>query len=160
MPNLFVRNLRAEQPQAPANRDQVRWLPWDPFRQMVPFLTSEDQPQHFLPDFDVRETPEDFVFRADVPGFNEQDLEITMIGNRLTIIGKREPDPENAADIHYVRERVYGGFSRAFTMPEGTDCSDTIRAELARGVLTLSLPKRPEVQPRKIPVQVSETPTS
>jgi HSP20 family protein len=133
---------------------------WDPFRQMAPFLTVEDQPARYTPDFEIKETKDGFVFKADVPGIKEKDLEITMTGNRLTISGKREAEKEESTDTYFARECSYGGFTRAFTLPEGTDGSNEIRAELNQGVLTLFLPKKPELQPRRIEVKVSDKPKS
>jgi HSP20 family protein len=123
-------------------------------------LNGEEQPAHFTPDFEIKETKEGFVFKADVPGVKEKDIEITMTGNRLTISGKREADSEENTDIYYARECSYGGFTRAFTLPEGTDDSSHIRAELNQGVLVLLLPKRPEQQPRRIEVKVADKPKS
>jgi len=125
---------------------------------MAPFLTGEEQPGRLTPTFEVRETKEGFVFKADVPGIKEKDLEITMTGNRLTISGKREAEKAENTDIFYARECSYGGFTRAFTLPEGTDGNNQIRAELNQGVLTLFLPKRPEQQPRRIEVRVTDKP--
>jgi HSP20 family protein len=132
---------------------------WDPFRQMAPFLTGEEQPVRFTPDFEVKETKDGFVFKADVPGIKEKDIEISMTGNRLTISGVREADDEVNADIYYARECSYGGFTRAFTLPEGID-DKHIRAELNQGVLMLLLPKKPEQQPRRIEVKVTDKPES
>jgi HSP20 family protein len=70
----------------------------------------------FVPDFEVKETKEGFVFKADVPGIKEKDLEITMTGNRLTISGKREAEMEERSDTYYACERSYGSFTRAFTL--------------------------------------------
>jgi HSP20 family protein len=133
---------------------------WDPFRQMAPFLTGAEQPAHLTPDFEIKETQDGFVFKADVPGIKEKDIEITMTGNRLTISGKREADEEENTDIYYARECSYGGFTRAFTLPEGTDANNEMRAELNQGVLMLFLPKRPEQKPRRIEVKVSDKPKS
>ena len=81
-----------------------------------------------------------------------------MTGNRLTISGKREAEKEESSDTYFARECSYGGFTRAFTLPEGTDSSNEIRADLNQGVLTLFLPKRPELQPRRIEVKVADKP--
>jgi HSP20 family protein len=126
---------------------------------MAPFW-SEEQPARFAPDFEVKETKEGFVFKADVPGVREKDLEITMTGNRLTITGKREAEMAERTDTYYACERSYGSFTRAFTLPEGTDAGDRIRAELNQGVLTLLLPKKPELQPRRIELKVTDEPQS
>jgi len=125
---------------------------------MSPFWPAEEQPVRFTPDFEVKETKEGFVFKADLPGVKEKDLEITMTGNRLTISGKREADMEEKADTYYACECSYGSFTRAFTLPEGTDGDNHSRAELKEGVLTLLLPKKLEQQPRRIEVKVTDKP--
>jgi HSP20 family protein len=153
MTSLVVRRSGGEPPRIAAEGEPY-WMHWDPFRQMAPFLTPEEQPVRLTPDFEIKETKEGFVFKADVPGIKEKDLEITMTGNRLTISGKREPEKEEQSDFYYARECRYGSFTRAFTLPEGTEGNNKIRAELNQGVLTLHLPKSPELQPRRIEVKV------
>jgi HSP20 family protein len=127
---------------------------------MAPYLTGEEQQARLAPDFEIKETKEGFVFKADVPGIKEKDLEITMTGNRLSISGKREAEKEDSSDSYYARECSYGSFTRVFTLPEGTDGNEDIHAELSQGVLTLHLPKRPELQPKRIEVKVGDKPKS
>ena len=118
---------------------------WDPFRQMS--LPSMD----FVPDVDVKETPTDYVFRADLPGIKEKDVEISLVGTRLTVSGKREEEKKEETATYYACERSYGSFTRSFTLPEGCDTKHVV-AEMKDGVLTLTLPKKPEVQPKKIAI--------
>jgi len=158
MSNVVVRKNGGALPRVPTEGEPLRWVHWDPFRQMAPFLTGEELPMRIAPDFEIRETKEGFVFKADVPGIKEKDLEITMTGNRLTISGKREAVKEENSDIYYARECVYGGFTRAFTLPEGTNGNNGVHAELDEGVLTLFLPKAPEQQPKRIEVKVADKP--
>ena len=158
MSNLIVRTNGGALPRMPTVGEPFHWMPWDPFRRMAPALAREEEPTRFTPDFEIKETLEGFVFKADVPGIDEKDLEITMTGNRLTVSGKREAETEQNTDVYYVRECSYGGFTRAFTLPEGTDGNNQIRAELNHGVLTLLLPKKPELQPRRIEVKVGSEP--
>jgi HSP20 family protein len=128
-----------------AARDLLRW---DPFREMAPFgLTNEGAV--FSPAFEVKETKDSYLFKADMPGVKEQDLDITRTGNRLTVSGKRDAEKEEKAETYYTYERTYGTFTRAFTLPEGID-GDHIHADLKDGVLTLVVPKTPEAQPKKI----------
>jgi HSP20 family protein len=135
-----------------AMRDLFRW---DPFREMVPVWTPEESAGEFMPSFEVKETKEAFVFKADVPGVKESDIEVTLAGNRLAISGKREAEKQDKTDTYFTYERSYGSFTRAFTLPEGVE-GERVRAELKDGVLTLLVPKRPEVQPKKISVKVAE----
>lgn len=124
-------------------RDLLRW---DPFREMSPMAIG------FVPNVDVKETPKELIFKADVPGMKEQDIEIQLTGNRLTIQGKREEEKKTEKDTYYALERAYGSFTRTFTLPEGMDL-DAVRADLAQGVLTVTVPKKAEVQPKRVNVQ-------
>lgn len=83
----------------------------------------------FAPKFDVRESADSYVFTADLPGIKEDDLDISVTGNRLTVSGRREEEKNQEDDRYYAIERSYGSFSRSFTLPEGYDL-DNIDAEL------------------------------
>jgi HSP20 family protein len=109
-------------------------------------------PEELLASFDVKESKDAFEFRADVPGVKESDIEITLTGNRLSISGKREAEKTDSNDTYYTYERSYGSFSRTFTLPYGAD-TEHIRTDLKEGVLTVVVPKRAEVQPKKIAVK-------
>ena len=87
-----------------------------------------------------------------MPGVRESDIEVLLTGNRLTISGKREQESEGRSDRYYTYERSYGTFSRSFTLPDGAD-GDSLRASLEGGVLEITVPKKPEVQPKKIDVK-------
>ena len=80
------------------------------------------------------------------------ELDVTVTGNRLTISGKREAEKREQTDTYYTYERSYGDFNRSFTLPDGVDMT-SVYADLKDGVLTLSIKKAPEAQPKKIPVQ-------
>jgi HSP20 family protein len=132
------------------------WLRWDPFGEMQPYMGQlEQRMPEMLAQFEVKETKEGYVFKADVPGVKDEDIDITLAGNRLTISGKRQAEKTEETDTFYAYERSYGAFSRSFTTPEGVDI-EHIRTELKAGVLTVVLPKRPEVQPRRIDVKSVE----
>jgi HSP20 family protein len=126
-------------------RDLMRW---DPFAE----LGTGRGEMGFAPSFEVKETKDGYQFRADLPGIREEDLDIALTGNRLTVSGKREEEKSDEDDRFYAYERGYGSFSRSFTLPEGVDV-DHAEANLSQGVLTVSVPKKPEVKPRKIEVK-------
>jgi HSP20 family protein len=74
---------------------------WDPFREMSPYMS---QPAAgFIPSFEVKETKDSYLFKADLPGVQESDLDITLTGNRLTVTGKREAEKQEQDDIHVLR---------------------------------------------------------
>jgi HSP20 family protein len=133
---------------------------WDPFQIMremlawdagTPSFTTPSRGVRFAPAFDVKETADAYVFKADLPGVKEADLDIQLTGNRLTISGRRESEERREGETWYAVERSSGGFTRSFTLPEGAD-GEHVSAELKEGVLLLTLPKKPEVQPRRIQV--------
>lgn len=105
----------------------------------------------FVPDFEIRETRDGIVLRADVPGVSPDDLEITVADDRLRISGKREINEEERGDTWYAAERAYGSFSRVFVLPPAVDASN-VQANVENGVLTIQLGKRAESQPRRIEV--------
>jgi len=131
---------------------------WDPFqlmREMMQWNPNRELTREgtaaitFVPDFDVKETKDAYVFHADLPGLKEEDLDISLLGNRLTIKGKREAEERKEGDTYYTYERSYGSFQRSFTLPESCDI-DHVNAELKHGVLTLTVPKAAVQQPKKI----------
>lgn len=129
-------------------RDLMRW---DPFREIEPIIPAIETPI-FSPQFDVKETKDAYMFKADIPGIREQDVEVTLTGTRLTVSGKREQEKEEKGETYYACERSYGAFTRSFTLPEGAD-AEHVKAELKDGVLTIVLAKKPELQPKKIDVK-------
>jgi len=124
------------------------FLRWDPLLDYGP-----GAPTAFMPSFDVKETPDAYQFRADLPGILEAELEISLEGSRLTVAGKREEEPVKEGERIHLSERSHGRFSRTFTLPEDVE-GEKVVAELRNGVLTLMVPKRPEVRPRKINVSL------
>ena len=95
---------------------------WDPFPEMFPRgrRGGEDR-LPFAPAFDVRETEDAYVFEADVPGFGQEDIDINLTGNRLTVSGRREAEEVDESDTVYCCERSYGSFTRSFTLPADVD---------------------------------------
>jgi len=123
-------------------------LGWDPFAEMLPSVTH-GWDNSFAPRFEVKETKDTYIFKADLPGVEERDLDIQLTGNRLTVNGKREAEAKDEGETYYAYERSYGTFSRSFTLPDSADI-EHVDADLNGGVLTISIGKRPEHQPRKI----------
>lgn len=133
-------------------------IAWDPFREMAPILPTlpiEERIAAFSPAFEVKETNDSFVFKADVPGVKQEDLDVTVTGDRLCVAGKREAEGEEKGDRFYSHERSYGSFTRAFTLPVGAD-PEHVHAELKEGVLSLVVPKKPGAQPKKIAIKAGE----
>jgi len=107
----------------------------------------------FAPAIDVSETTSAFIVEASVPGLTNDDLDIMVENNVLTIGGQiRKPENTNERAYHRV-ERRYGKFQRSITLPN-TVKVDAINASLSYGVLRLEIPKVDEVKPRRINVNV------
>lgn len=96
---------------------------------------------------------ESFVFRADVPGLSEADLQINVSGNTLTLRGERKIDVPEGYSAHR-RERSPYRFDKSYELPARVD-ADKASATLKHGVLTLTLPKAAEAQPRQIAVKAA-----
>jgi HSP20 family protein len=108
----------------------------------------------WIPHVDIREEAERFVVAADVPGVEPKDIEITADKGVLTVRGERSSQKNATADGYERVERATGTFLRRFTLPESAD-SEAIKATHVNGVLELSIPKRPQEQPRRIAVQAA-----
>ena len=115
---------------------------WDPF-------FGGRQVSAFVPAFEVKETNEAFILKADVPGVLESELDIAVHNNILTISGTRNAEERKEGDSFALYERQYGSFSRSFALPDTAD-GDRVEAKLENGVLTLAIWKKAEAKPRKI----------
>jgi HSP20 family protein len=105
------------------------------------------------PAVDVTEDPEKIVLQADLPGVSQKELEIQIDKDVLTLRGERKLERKTDKDGYHRFERVTGTFVRSFSLPPTVDV-EKIAAAVKDGVLTLTLPKRPEAQPRQIKVKV------
>ena len=127
-------------------------LRWDPFgSEYDAAAVWRQRGGGFAPSVDLRESAQAYIFQVDLPGVKEDDIEISVTGNRLTISGQREEERREDDERFHAYECSYGSFSRSFTLPEGTD-PDNVQAEMKGGVLRVTVPKRPEVQPRRIDI--------
>jgi HSP20 family protein len=110
----------------------------------------------WAPAVDVYETDQrEVVVKADVPGLKRDEIDLTFENHTLTLRGERRRD-EGVRDEAYHRvERVYGPFSRSFTLPATVDAA-RVRADYRDGVLTVTLPLREETRPRQIQVDATE----
>ncbi len=116
-------------------------------------LTSAD----FLPPVDILEDEHNITLQAEIPGVKEEDLNITLENNLLTIAGERKfKDEEKKENFHRI-ERRYGKFTRTFTLPAGVDFHNVV-ATFENGVLNVKLPKHEEFKPKQVKIGVNKTP--
>jgi HSP20 family protein len=97
------------------------------------------------PAVDIVEKDNAYEVTADVPGFDEENIEVGLQNGFLFIKGERKSEKEEKKKDYHLTEREFGSFERRFTLPEGVD-ADKIEASLKKGVLTVTLPKKPEAQ--------------
>ncbi len=107
--------------------------------------------RRWIPAMDLVETTDDFVLRADLPGLSENDVNIELEDNVLTISGHRKAEHEERKEGYYRVERASGTFSRSLTLPEGVD-PEKVSAEFDRGVLEVRIPKPEQRKPRKVTI--------
>lgn len=120
------------------------------FREMVPFGWREDG--EWTPTFDVSETEGHVHVKADLPGVDLKDLDITIDNNVLTVRGEKKQEKEDKTENYHRVERVYGSFCRSFVLPSEVKAED-IDAVYKDGVLKLTVPKKETSQRKKIEVK-------
>ena len=107
------------------------------------FSTEPYREAGWAPSLDISETETEFVVKADVPGVDPKELDISYEDDVLTIKGEKKEEHEEKKDNYHRIERSYGSFSRAIKLPPSAD-ADRIEAASKNGVLTLTIPKREE----------------
>ena len=115
----------------------------DPFNFFNDFFGTNNAPMELRTD--ISDKGDAFVLEADLPGFKKDDIKIDLENDRLTIKAERHSEHEDNRNGYVRRERHFGSFERSFDV-SGIDTSG-IRANYTDGVLTLTLPKRPEMVP-------------
>jgi HSP20 family protein len=118
---------------------------WDPFFSSRPASA-------FMPAFEVKETNDSFVLKADVPGVAEKDLDVAVHNGVLTVSGNRQSEERKEGEAYALYERQYGSFTRSFALPDMAD-GERIDAALNAGVLTLTIAKKAEAKPRRIEIK-------
>lgn len=106
----------------------------------------------WVPPVDVAETQEKILVRAEVPGMRQEDIAIEFSNGLLTIRGDRKLEKSEGMTWHRV-ERIYGNFSRSFTLPRTVD-PEKITASYREGILEIEVPKREEAKPKHIKIEV------
>jgi HSP20 family protein len=136
----------------------VRFDPWGMMRDLDRLFEEGGRSRYsdsgWMPRLDVFERDANLVIRAEVPGVDADDIDVTLEAGTLTITGSRsfEKDEEIQGGFH--RKEIFEGlFKRTVLLPEGTD-ADAVSASTKDGILEVTVPKKPEVLPRKVTVDV------
>lgn len=137
-----------------------RIVRWNPYREMAALERALDNGNGhndgrvWRPALDVIENDDAYVVRAALPGFKAEDIDVKVEDDLLTLTAQHAEEREEEGENYLLRERAEGVFRRAVRLPEGVNADET-NAEVADGILTLTLPKREEYKPRQIEVKVN-----
>jgi len=137
---------------------------WEPFRELDDIRSGFDRllerisPNLYgegmwLPAVDIKDTGENLVVKAEVPGFDKKDINISLTGDTITISGKMQEEKEEKKAQYLYKERVSGSFTRSFTLPVPVD-REKVKATCKDGVLEIILPKAEEAKTKEIKVNV------
>jgi HSP20 family protein len=140
---------------------------WDPFRDIITLrekmnrlfedaVTARGEEKDMIsstwtPSVDIYETENSLVLTAEVPGVDENNIEIKIEDNTLSLNGERIFEKETSEENYHRIERSYGSFYRSFTIPRNVD-QEKIKAEHDNGVLRITMPKKPESKPKTVKV--------
>ena len=107
----------------------------------------------FVPPVDVYEDDKQIVLKLEVPGVKLEHLDIQLENQRLTVKGERRFESEEKAENFHRIERRFGSFTRSFTLPQTVD-TESVKATSDAGVLTISLAKKAEAQPKQVKIAI------
>ena len=141
---------------------------YDPFRELVTLqdrvnslfegfsdVSGKDQlaAGTFVPPVDIYEDEHNLVLKLEIPGVNEEDLQVSLENNILTVKGERKFEKEEREENFHRIERRFGAFTRTFRMPNTVDGENT-SASYDKGILKITLAKRAEAKPKQIKIDV------
>jgi len=135
----------------------------DPFRELASFFenwaapTGKDQlaAGTFVPPVDVYEDEQNLILKLEIPGVNEEELNVSLENDTLTIQGERKFEKEEKEENFHRIERRYGMFTRTFKLPTTVD-AEKVDANYEKGILKIALAKRAEAKPKQIKVGRAE----
>jgi HSP20 family protein len=149
--------------------------PWRPFRELSPFREFErmrremdriwdaffegglrkrtEEELEWYPFFDVSETKNDIIVKAEVPGIDPKDIDISLANGVLTIKGEKKQEKEEKDENYHLIERSYGTFTRSIQLPKEVQ-EENIKASYKNVVLKITLPKSEEAKKKEIKIQV------
>ena len=108
------------------------------------------------PRIDISETDTELKIEAELPGINEKDVEVVLGHGRLTIKGEKKQEKEEKKKDYHMVERSYGSFARSIVLPFEAD-PNQVEAAFAKGVLTVTVPKPPEVKAKEKKIPISKS---
>jgi HSP20 family protein len=140
---------------------------WSPFRELERIARRWEPPyprffEAFADNYDEAFTPAvesyvkdgNLVVRADVPGLKPEDLDVSILGNALTVRGERKSEQEVKKEDYLRREISYGAFERRMSLPEGA-ATDKVKASFKNGVIEITVPLAKETIAKKVPIETA-----
>ena len=143
--------------------------PWKPFRELERMRREMDrlwdsffegrasrkveEVAEWSPTLDVSETKNDLVVKAEIPGIDPKDIDISLANEMLTIKGEKKQEKEEKEENYHLVERSYGSFARTIRLPREVQ-SDKISASYKNGILKVTLPKSEEAKKKEIKIKV------
>jgi HSP20 family protein len=121
-----------------------------------PFGELETMEGDFMPSIDVKENKKEIKVTVELPGMDEDDIDITLSKDALTIRGEKKEETEDSGKDYYRMERRFGAFYRTLSLPAEVDESK-VDARFKKGVLTIRLPKSAEAQKQRRKIQIVST---
>jgi HSP20 family protein len=125
---------------------------WDHFFEGRPARRSREEGE-WLPSLDVSETKGDLVVKAELPGIDPKDIDISLNEGVLTIKGEKRQEKEEKEEGYHLVERSFGSFTRSIRLPREVQ-NEKINASYRNGVLKITLPKSEEAKKREIKIKV------
>lgn len=142
-------------------------MPWSPWREMMAMRENIDkffdEPYHrtnseavFHPSVSIRETKNNLIIEADVPGVKDEDINVEIEDDKVVLRGERKHKEETKDEDYYHMESSYGSFSRVITLPAYVD-ANRAQAEVKDGILEVIIPKVEKPSAKKIVVKSSKS---
>jgi HSP20 family protein len=151
-----------------------RWRPWDEFREMERWMDEmmrgplatwrrpltwwrvPTEAVGWVPGVEIYEKADKFIVRAELPGMKKEEIDVSVVGDTLTISGERKAETEVKDEDYYRCELCYGKFSRSVGLPTAVNATK-VDASYENGILEITLPKVEAVKPKRITVKTKET---
>ena len=141
-------------------------MEWKPFKEVTKLRSEMDRlwddyfgsgrrafkSESWVPSVDVSETEDKIMVKAEIPGMDSKDIDISLSGDILIIKGEKKSEREETKENYHLVERSYGTFARSLRLPVGVE-ADKIEASYKQGVLTVTCPKKEEVKPKPIEIK-------
>jgi HSP20 family protein len=145
----------------------MEMMPWRPFRSLsnlqeeVNRLFDDfwgrrktgEMGRFITPTIDMEETEKEIILKAEIPGIDPEDVDLSISGNNLIIKGERKQEREEEKKNYHLKECSYGAFYRSVPLPAEVEL-DKVAANYKKGILSITLPKSPEALPKQIKIDI------